>query len=68
MVCVHYGFFFTFIKKVGKMFKINNRTVQDKCTGEKFGPEKITVQYLISIVHRGNLAEKFAFTVVFFSS
>lgn len=52
-------FFFIFIKKVKKeMFKINNRTVQNKRTGEKFGPVKIIVLYLIRIVHSGNWAKK----------
>ena len=40
------------------MFKINNRRVKNKLTVEKFGPEKIIVQYLIRIVHRGNLVGK----------
>ena len=51
-------FFFTFIDKVKKIFKINNRTEQNKRTGEKFGSEKIIVQYLIRIVQRRNLPEK----------
>ena len=41
------------------MFKIYNRTVQNKLTGEKFGSEKIIAQYVIRIVQRGNLAEQF---------
>ena len=40
------------------MFKIYNRTMQNKHTVEKFGPVKITVQYLTRIVQRGNLAKK----------
>ena len=32
--------------------------MQNKCTGEKFGPEKKIVQYLIRIVQRVNLPEK----------
>ena len=40
------------------MFRINNRKVQNKRTGEKFGSEKKIVQYLIRTVQRGNLAEK----------
>ena len=40
------------------MFKIYNRTVQNKHTVEKFGPVKITVQHLTRIVQRGNLAKK----------
>ena len=40
------------------MFKINNRKLQNKRTGEKIGPEKITVQYLIRILQMGNLLEK----------
>ena len=40
------------------MFKINNRTVQNKRTGEKFGPDKIIAQYIIRIVQRVNIAEK----------
>ena len=43
-------------KSSQKMFKINNRKVQNKRTGEKFGSEKIIVRYLIRIVERGNLA------------
>ena len=51
-------FFPILLKKFGKMFKINNRTVQNKRTGKKFGPEKKIVQYLIRIMRRGNLPEK----------
>ena len=52
-------FFFIFIKKVKKkMFRINNRTVQNKRTEEKFGPVKIIILYLIRIVQRGNWAKK----------
>ena len=40
------------------MFKINNHKLQNKRTGEKIGPEKITVQYLIRILQMGNLLEK----------
>ena len=40
------------------MLKIDTHTVQRKHTGEKFGSEKIIVQYLIRIVQRGNLAKK----------
>lgn len=40
------------------MLKINNRAVQNKRTGEKFGPVKIIVLYLIRIVQRGNWAKK----------
>ena len=40
------------------MFKINNRSVQNKRTGKKFGPVKIIVLYLIRIMRRGNLPEK----------
>ena len=40
------------------LLKINNRTVQNKRTGKKFGPEKKIVQYLIRIMRRGNLPEK----------
>ena len=57
VVCVM-DFFPILLKKFGKMFKINNRTVQNKRTGKKFGPEKIIVQYLIRIMRRGNLPEK----------
>ena len=57
VVCVM-DFFPILLKKFGKMFKINNRTVQNKRTGKKFGPEKKTVQYLIRIMRRGNLPEK----------
>ena len=39
VVCVM-DFFPILLKKFGKMFKINNRTVQNKRTGKKFGPEK----------------------------
>ena len=34
------------------MFKINC-TVQNKRTGEKLGPEKVIIQYLIRIEQRG---------------
>ena len=57
VVCVM-DFFPILLKKFGKMFKINNRTVQNKRTGKKFGPEKKIVQYLIRIMRRGNLPEK----------
>ena len=58
MACVHYRFFFHFYcKSSKKMFKISNCTVQNKCTGEKFGPENIIIQYLIRIIQRGNLAK-----------
>ena len=45
-------------KFVKKMFRINNRIVQNKRTEEKFDPEKIIVQYLIRIVQGENLAKK----------
>ena len=40
MVWVHCGFFlsFTVLKKFGEIFKLNNRTVQNKRTVDKFGP------------------------------
>ena len=57
VVCVM-DFFPILLKKFGKMFKINNRSVQNKRTGKKFGPEKKIVQYLIRIMRRGNLPEK----------
>ena len=45
-------------KFVKKIFKINNRIVQNKRTEEKFAPEEIIVQYLIRIVQGGNLDKK----------
>ena len=51
-------FTFTVLKKFVEKFKINNRTVQNKHTVEKFGPEKIIAQYLIRIVKRENLDDK----------
>ena len=40
------------------MFKINSRTVRNKCTREKSGPEKMIVQYLTRTMQRVNLTEK----------
>ena len=63
MLYVHYVFFFflfffSFIEKVQKQCS-KYCTVQNKRTGEKLGPEKVIIQYLIRIVQRGgNLAEK----------
>ena len=51
-------FTFTVLKKFVEKFKINNRTVQNKHTVEKFRPEKIIAQYLIRIVKRENLDDK----------
>ena len=44
------------------MFKINHLTVQNKCTVEKFGPEKIIAQYLIKDRTGGKLGRKNYFT------
>ena len=52
------NFFLLELKISENMFKINNRTEQNKRTGEKFGQQKMIVQYLLKIVQRGNLAEK----------
>ena len=52
------NFFHVYWKSSKKMFKIYNRKVQNKRTGEKFGSEKIIAQYVIRIVQRGNLAEQ----------
>ena len=46
MACVHDGFYSPLLYKFGKMYEISNRTVQNKRTGEKFGPENIIAQYL----------------------
>ena len=40
------------------MFKINNRTVQNKRTRREFSPEKIIAQYLIRIIQREIFAKK----------
>ena len=40
------------------MSKINNHSVQNKRTGEKFAPEKLIVQCLIRIAQGGNLPGK----------
>ena len=45
IICVDHVFFFHFHPRSSeKRFKINNRTVENKRTGEKFGPKKIIVQ------------------------
>ena len=46
------------LKSSEKMFKINNRAVQNKSKEENVGPEKVIVKRLIRIVQRRNLAGK----------
>ena len=55
-------------KFVKKMFRINNRIVQNKRTEEKFDPEKIIVQYLIRIVQGENLDKKIIVHVQLFDT
>ena len=52
MACVHDGSYSPLLYKFGKMYEISNRTVQNKRTGEKFGPENIIAQYLTRILQR----------------
>ena len=43
-LCGSWIFFHFHPRSSEKRFKINNRTVENKRTGEKFGPKKIIVQ------------------------